>query len=123
MYMSLWWEKRIICEVSVHVEKNLYQRPDEDKWHIVISSYFDVKTLLDLYENDFVGASYFREDIASIQKYRLNYNEGQDIDFPKPKSYSLTESQLNTDKNQIIEVIRGRLQQFAKVYNLAYKED
>lgn len=123
MYMSLWWEKRIICEVSVHVEKNLYQRPDEDKWHIVISSYFDVKTLLDLYENDFVGASYFREDIASIQKYRLNYNEGQDIDFPKPKSYSLSESQLNTDKNQIIEVIRGRLQQFAKVYNLAYKED
>lgn len=123
MYMSLWWEKRIICEVSVHVEKNLYQRPDEDKWHIVISSYFDVKTLLDLYENDFVGASYFREDMASIQKYRLNYNEGQDIDFPKPKSYSLSESQLNTDKNRIIEVIRGRLQQFAKVYNLAYKED
>lgn len=123
MYMSLWWEKRIICEVSVHVEKNLYQRPDEDKWHIVISSYFDVKTLLDLYENDFVAASYFREDMASIQKYRLNYNEGQDIDFPKPKLYSLSESQLNTDKNQIIEVIRGRLQQFAKVYNLAYKED
>lgn len=123
MYMSLWWEKRIICEVGVHDEKNLYQRPDEDKWHIVISSYFDVKTLLDLYEKHYIATSVFREDMGSIQKYRLNYNEGQDIDFPKPKSYSLSESQLNTDKNQIIEVIRGRLQQFANVYNLVYHED
>lgn len=121
--MTLWWEKRIICEVSVHVEKNLYQRPDEDKWHIVISSYFDVKTLLDLYENDYVGASYFREDIGSIQKYRLNYNEGCDIDFPKPRSYSIGGQDLNKDKNKIIDVIRGRLQHFAQVYNLAYKED
>ena len=123
MYMSLWWYKKLICEVEIYVEKNLHQRPDEDLWHIELNSFFNIQNLLDLYENDFVGASYFREDMASIQKYRLNYNEGQDIDFPKPKSYSLSESQLNSDKNQIIEVIRGRLQQFAKVYNLAYKED
>lgn len=123
MYMSLFWEKRIICEVSVHVEKNLYQRPDEDKWHIEISSYFDVKTLLDLYENDFIGASYFREDMGSIQKYRLNYNEGCDIDFPKPQSYSIGDQDLNKDKNKIIDVIRRRLQSLSKMYNLTYKED
>ncbi len=123
MYMSLWKDRGLICEVEVYAEKNHYQRPEEDKWHIEINSHFNIQNLLDLYENDYVGASYFREDIGSIQKYRFDYNEGHDIDFPKPQSYTLDDPKFNKDKNQIIEVIRKRLQHFAQVYNLAYKED
>lgn len=123
MYMSLWKDRGLICEVEVYTQKNHYQRPEEDKWHIEINSYFNIQNLLDLYENDYVGASYFREDIGSIQKYRFDYNEGHDIDFPKPQSYTLDDPKFNKDKNQIIEVIRKRLQHFAQVYNLAYKED
>lgn len=122
MYMSLWNDKKLICEVNVYAENNLGAN-GKDWWHIEINSYFDIKNLLDLYENDYCGASYFREDISSIQKYRLDYNEGHDIDFPKPSSYELDNPKLNEDKNQIIKVIRERLQHLAKVYNLAYKED
>lgn len=119
MYMSLYWEHKLICEVNVYAEKNPFR---EDDWHIEIRTYFDVKNLLDLYENDYIGYSYFREDMGNIQKYRLNYNEGCDRDLPKPQSYK-NDTKLGEDKNRIIEVIRNRLQRFAKSYNLAYKED
>lgn len=123
MYMSLYWDKKLICEVDVYADKNLHQRPEEDLWHIEISSYFNIQNLLDLYENDFISASYFREDMGSIQKYKFNYNEGCDIDFPKPRSYSLSDPQFKEDKCKIIDVIRKRLQSFAKSYDLQYKED
>lgn len=123
MYMSLYWNKKLICEVDVYGEKNCYQKANEDFWHIEIFGYFNAQNLLDLYENEFIGASYFREDMGSIQKYRLNYNEGCDIDFPKPRSYSLSDPQFNEDKGKIIDVIRKRLQSFAKSYDLQYTED
>lgn len=121
--MDLYWNNKLICEVEVYADKNLHQRPEEDLWHIEIYGYFNAQNLLELYESEFIGASYFREDMGSIQKYRLNYNEGCDIDFPKPRSYSLSDPQFNEDKGKIIDVIRKRLQNLAKNYDLQYTED
>ena len=120
--MSLYWDKKLICEVNVYADKNIGAN-GKDWWHVEISSYFDVKNLLCLYENDHVGDTYFIEEISSIQKYRLGYTEGCDKDFPKPTSYLLGDTKLNEDRGKIIDIIRKRLQKIGEDYNLYYKED
>ena len=122
MYMSLYNDKKLICEVNVYADSNKGAN-GKDWWHIEISSYFDVKNLLDLYEEKYIGNNYFRDYMAEIQKYRFDYNEGCDVDFPKPRSYLLEDEQMTKDKEQIIDIIRQRLKHIAATYILVYKED
>ena len=120
MYMSLFDDKNKICEVNIYcVETSV-----KNKWCIRLDTWFNIKNTLILFK-DLTDSEDFIETMANIQGYMLGYNENTDKDLPEFKTYDFdTEyNQMNQDKNELIRIIRERLYNIAREYDLAYKED
>lgn len=122
MYMRLSKDEKLLCEVMVNTHLGY-----SDFYFLDISSYFNIENVLNVYENQNIDKSEFVKQFAYIQSWRKLYNEKMDKEFPIPNSYDVDDDdgykELKKDEGKIIEIIRNRLHEIAKRFDLEYGED
>lgn len=119
MYIFLKNKGKTLCDVGIYGEEY-----SDGTWTADIKSVILIKNYSQFLMDNTDQQMQIAEDFDAIQNFRQQYWEGNGL-FPYAKRYDIDEEykQFCNDKNEITAIIRKKMQDVAKKYNLEYSED